>query len=391
MAIRQADHNMQSRIPSGQFLRFRLARGLQSVTRINERHMERELAKEASLVQRLKRDGKIEKGKGLEAFCRRCKEKLDEPGRKRFRFTRTRKHSIDVRDSTFKIALEHQERRKSQGARVNATLLDVIANTAGYHDIGKTMLAEYLLNREDGTVLGIGKGSRIDPETELPVLRLAHVVAGVKLLRLYKEFMSEEEYFLAKLIIGGHHIAFDGIGSASAPSYPGEIGGTEISGFIKVKGARISNRLPDIVKIIRTADVYSACLENRFYLSQSERLIEMAQAEGVRPEDAALGLTITVAGVDVDPRMVAYLIMSMYDVSFDSARELVHRLHCRDVKSLRERRGKDIDWTLTEVLRRRRFLKMVEKSKKKGGKVDTGLFRLAGDMLAATQPHAPSG
>jgi len=374
---------MRSRIPTGQFLRFKLAWGRQAVDRINRRFVERELEKEGRLVQALAKDGRITAGNGLQAFCRRCKERLDEPGS---RFARVQEHSVQVRDIAFKIALAHQERRKEKGARVNTLLLDVIANTAGYHDIGKTMLAEYLLNREDGTVLGIGRGSRIDPESELPVLRLAHVEAGVGLLRLYRNFMSEEEYFLAKLIVGGHHIAYDGIGSASAPSYPDAIGDTDISRLIMVRRDRVSNRLPDVVKIIRAADVYSACLENRFYLSQSERLIEMAKAEGVLPEDAALGLTIAVAGVDVDPKMATYLVMAMYGVQHGAAEKLVWKLRCRDIQSLRRRRGKDIDWTLTHVLRKRRFLHMVERSRRERDRMDTGLFKLAAELLSSPAP-----
>jgi hypothetical protein len=253
---------------------------------------------------------------------------------------------------------------------------------AGYHDIGKTLISPYLINREEGTLFGIGRGTRIDFEKELSVLRLSHVIAGMRLLRLYKEYIDPEEYLLMRMVIGCHHVAYDGIGTASAPSYPDRIGMEEVGNFIINKNGTVkTNQFPDIVKIIRTADVYCAALENRFYLSESERLVALAKTEGISPEDAAAGLTITVAGTDVDPKMAACLLTAMYDVNFEKAEQIVRKLSCRDAKLLRKR-GKDVEWTLAEVIRRRRFLHLIEK-KRSGWKkrVDTGLFLLA-DVFA---------
>ena len=367
----QKKHNRL--VPIAQFLRFRQAKSYDQVYELNRRFMQQGLDKEKKILEGLERSGKISKENGADCFKETCERRLSGP-----HWSRIRYHSVLVRDVGFKIAMENEEVRRSIGKRTDRTVVNVIANMSGYHDAGKTLTAPYLINREDGTWFGLGRGERIDFETELPVLRLSHVESGMKLLLLYKQYIDPQEYFLMKLLIGAHHVAYDGHGSASAPSYPQKIGSADVADLIKIKdGKVVHNQFPDIVRIIRTADVFCAALENRFYLTQSERLINMAKQGGVEAEDAALGLVISVAGVDVDPHMVACLMRAMYKIEYEDAATIVRKLSCREPGWL-DRRGADIKWTLQEVVNRQRFLRSVgEKKESWRKKVNTGLFRRA--------------
>jgi hypothetical protein len=360
-------------IPLYQFIRFRIAPTREKVEELNQQFMQREIKKEKRHLERLKRKGEISRENGSDCFKETCERRLSGP-----HWSRIREHSALVRDVGFKIAMENELVRRSLGKRAEQTVINVIANMAGYHDAGKTLTAPYLINREDGTLFRWGHGERIDFEKELPVLRLSHIEAGMQLLSLYRDFIEPKEYFLMKLLIGAHHVAYDGVGSASAPSYPERIRNINVSELIRLNGREVvHNQFPDVVKILRTADVFCAALENRFYLSQSERLVQMAKEGGVEAEDAALGLTISVAGIDVDPGMVACLMMAMYKLDFKDAKTVVRKLSCREPGWL-DRRGADIKWTLHEVVKRQRFLRTVgEKKESWRKKVDTGLFRKA--------------
>lgn len=372
-AGKKRDCERNRKIPLFQFLRFRQAKTRDAVHQKNQGFMRRELDKEKKVMERLVRTGEITKENGADCFKETCERRLDGP-----HWHRIRQHSVLVRDVGFKIAMENEKIRRSVGKRAEQAVVNVIANVAGYHDVGKTLTAPYLINREDGSLFGLGRGQRIDFETELPVLRVSHVEAGMKLLALYKDFIDPQEYILMKLLVGAHHVAYNGQGSASAPSYPDTIGNADVAGLIRIKDGRVMhNQFPDVVRIIRTADVFCAALENRFYLSQSERLINMARRGGVEAEDAALGLVISVAGVDVDPNMVACLMMAMYKIDFEDAKRIVRKLSCHEQGWL-DRRGADIKWTLQEVLKRQRFLKAIgEKNESWRKKVNTGLFRRA--------------
>lgn len=363
----------QKRIPLIQFIRFRLARSKGRVEELNSRYMHKELRKEERILRRLVRKKKITKENGAEYFKEMCERRMEGA-----HWSRTREHSVLVRDVGFKMALENEQVRRSLGKRAEQVVINVIANMAGYHDVGKTLTAPYLINREDGTWFGWGRGKRIDFEKELSVLRVSHIEAGMKLLELYRGFIDEKEYGLMRLLMGAHHVAYDGQGSASAPSYPDRIGRKYVSEMIRVKNGKVVlNQFPDVVKIIRTADVFCAALENRFYLSQSERLVNMAKQGGLGAEDAALGLTIAVAGTDVDPNMVACLMMAMYKIDYEDAKKVVRKLSCREPRWLC-RKGADIRWTLQEVVKRQRFLQSIgEKKESWRKKVDTGLFKKA--------------
>jgi hypothetical protein len=360
-------------IPLVMYIRFKRAGSREEVEVLNTRFMKKELAREKRKIRRLERKGEINLENGAELLKETCERRLAGA-----HWSRIRDHSKLVRDVGFKIAMENELVRRSIGKRADQTVVNVIANMSGYHDAGKTLTAPYLINREVGTILGIGRGERIDFETELPVLRLSHVEAGMRLLSLYREYINPKEYLLMKLLIGAHHIAYDGRGSASAPSYPQIIGNIDVSTLIQLKNNKVThNQFPDVVHIIRTADVFCAALENRFYLSQSERLVNMAKEGGIEAEDAALGLVISVAGTDVDPHMVACLMMAMYKLEYEDAKSVVRKLSCREPKWL-DKRGADIKWTLQEVVKRQRFLRSIgEKRESWRKKVNTGVFRRA--------------
>jgi len=364
-------------IPVLQYARFRLARTRESVEGLNQRFIQRELAKEKALVEGMAASGALTKENGAAVFKQMCERRLCGE-----EWERTRIHSVLVKDIAFKIAIKNEELRRSVGKRPEQVCAKVIANCAGNHDIGKTLIAPYLINREDGTVFGIGRGLRIDFARELPVLRLSHVEAGMQLLALFKDYINPEGYMLMKLLIGGHHIAYNGKGSGSAPSYPGHIGSVKVSEMISLKKGRVrNNQFPDIVKIVHTADVFCAALENRFYLQESERFMNMAKLVGVGGEEAALGLVIAVAGIDVSPRIVACLMMAMLDISYDEAKGRIRDLACPDASYI-EKRGEDIKYTLSEVIKKGKFRHILAKKKEDWkDKMDTGLFLLA-DVFA---------
>jgi hypothetical protein len=378
----------------------------------NREEINRELKQEAVIVQDLVRRGILHKGNGVEIFGRTCERRLLLPHCEEVRL-----HSAHVRDNAKRIALKRaqqlmKKRKKNVGALmlgiikqvieytkrivlkrgqfekerseiVSSLTLFVIANAAGYHDIGKTMISQYLLNRENGTVGGQG-ARRIDFQTELPILRYSHVLAGMSLLELYRPFIEQTIYRLMRLVIGGHHIADNGVGSAMAPSYPEKIGGISVTDVIELgEEGVIKNKLALVQKVIRTADVFSACLENRKYLDESERLIEQVNVEGVTDEDKVLGLLITVAGTDVDPVMVSYLMMCMYDISFEKAYGIVGLFKHEEPKKLGTR-GKDLEWARDEVLKRRRFLSLSRRRNKEWGeRIDTGEFLSVGETSGA--------
>lgn len=352
--IRQAEKG-KSKIPLFQYIRFKMSKNKEETCFLNEQIIEKELEKEARIAKGLQERGNLHPGNGFEMFLTVCKRRLEDP-----KWHRVLEHSENVRDIACCIA-ETWERRKGAD-NADEVLLDVIAKMAGYHDIGKTMIAQYLMNREDGTWLGIGSGKRIDFRKELDVLRLSHVEAGVRLLNLYKDFMGIKEYVYSKWIIGGHHLAYDGEGSASAPSYPYEINGITVKYYVNHK------RLPPVVRIMRAADVYSAIMENRFYLAESERVV--TRVTGIQADDAALGLLIAVAGTDVDPLMVECLMMGKYRVLPWIAESAVEGLACKQSERLRERGG-DIKFSLEQVIPKKIFWEVIGKQERWGLSTDT--------------------
>lgn len=319
-------------IPPVQYFRFRRAKDRAEVEALNECITAKELRKEARIAEK-----SVERG--LDAFISSCRRRLQHP-----EWRRVHEHSERVRRFAYCIAESIQERGAEAGREADRDSLSIMGKIAGYHDIGKTLIAQYLVNREDGTWGGIGKGERIDFDKELPVLRQAHVGAGLRFLRLYKRLMSTFEYEYAKWIIGGHHLAYDGVGSASAPSYPALDRGIK------------QDSVPEAARIIRAADVYSAIMENRFYLSESEKVA--ARARGINAADAALGMLITVAGTDVDPLMVEHLIAGKYGVDPSVAKQVVRNLACRRSDWLRDK-GADIKFSLDWVLPKECFMDVI--------------------------------
>ena len=326
----------RSRIPVVQYFLFRRAKSAAEVEALNAKVTEKGLKEEARMAGRLLKEGILTRGNGLDAFVSACERRMGSP-----EWHRVREHSERVRRFSYCITETLQKDRRREGKRVERTELEVVGKLAGFHDIGKTLIAPYLINREDGTWFDIGRGMRIDFGKELAVLRLSHVEAGMRFLGLYRQFMSEAEYGYAKQVIGWHHIAFDGIGTASAPSYPERIGGTVMKDYIEECG------IPEVARIIRAADVYSAIMENRFYLSESEKVVP--NVTGIRAADAALGMLIAVAGTDVDPGMVEHLIVGKYGVQPEMARDVVSNLACRKADWLKEKGG-DIRFSLEWVI-----------------------------------------
>lgn len=321
------------RIPLLQYIRFTRSKSKQETRLLNEHIIGRELEKETRIAEKLQKRGELRPGNGLEMFLETCRRRLGDP-----RWRRVLEHSENVRRFAYCIAMVREIQKNRP---IDGVLLDVVAKVAGYHDIGKTMIAPYLMNREDGTWGGIGKGKRIDFRKELEVLRLSHLDAGMRLLQLYMDFMSKKEYVNSKWIIGGHHLAYDGEGTASAPSYPDKIDGIDVTGFVRGRG------LPEVARIMRTADVYSAIMENRFYLAESERVV--TKVTGIKADDAALGLLIAVAGTDVDPEMVKCLMIGKYKARSWIAESAVTGLACRQSERLKERGG-DIRFSLERVI-----------------------------------------
>jgi response regulator RpfG family c-di-GMP phosphodiesterase len=336
-----------TRIPYIQFRRFRKAEGIDEVRALNGRIMQRELDKEKRIAEKLERQGKLGEGNGLSMFLAACRRRLRDR-----KWIRVLEHSDNVRKYAFCIARSWEMLKEDKNIRRDLSFLNIVAKVAGYHDIGKTLIAPYLVNREDGTWFGIGYKGRIDFEKELPVLRHAHVEAGVRLLRIYQDFMSMTTYEALRWMVGGHHIAFDGRGTASGMSYPEMMDGIPVE-YTARKGA-----IPEAARIIRAADVYSAIMENRFYLDESERVV--TKVTGMGKDDAALGLLITVAGTDVDPEMVKCLMMGKYHVEEGIAQAAVEDLRCKNHESLLEK-GKDVKFALEKVLKQEAFHELISR------------------------------
>jgi response regulator RpfG family c-di-GMP phosphodiesterase len=335
-----------TRVPLLEFRRFKRAETKEEVQALNNSIMEREIGKEMRIAEQLEAKGTLEDGNGLSMFLSACRRRLRDR-----KWVRVLEHSDNVRKYAFCIARSWEMLKEDKGIKRDLSFLNVVAKVAGYHDIGKTLIAPYLVNKEDGTWFGRGRGERIDFETELPVLKPAHVEAGARLLKIYQDFMTMTSYEAVRWMIEGHHIAFDGKGTASGRSYPEVMDDVPVE-YIARKGA-----IPEAARIIRAADVYSAITENRFYLAESERVV--TRVTGMRADDAALGLLITVAGTDVDPEMVKCLMMGKYHVNEDIAQASVEDLCCSDHENLMIRGG-DIRFALEKVLGREAFQDIIK-------------------------------
>jgi len=324
------------KIPPLQYMRFSRAKDKSETELLNNAVIEKEIGKEKRIALRLENNGELVLGNGLELFLQACRRRLRDPT-----WGRILDHSHNVRKYAYCISNSWQKQKELNSTPLDAVSLYVIEKVSGYHDIGKTLITPYLVNKEDGTWFGIGKGARIDFKKELDVLRLAHLEAGLKLLGVYKAFMDSHEYETARWVIAGHHLAHNGIGTASAPSYPAKIDGLDINAYI------MQNGLPLVSRIMRTADIYCAILENRFYLAESERIV--MKAKNVAPDDAALSMLITVAGIDVDPAMVGCLLMGKYKLEPEVASMVVKHLSCKE-RDVLSKRGGDIKFSLEKVL-----------------------------------------
>lgn len=320
-------------IPLGQYLLFSGEKSRADIAEINQEIVEEELKEEKRIARRLWNSGDLRPGNGLFAFTQACKRRIKMP-----QWYRVDDHSERVRRYACCIA-------DAMGAEPD--MFRIIMNVSGFHDIGKTLIAQYLINKEDGTENGHGKDVPLTFD-ELMVLRPSHIEAGVRFVRLYANYMSELERNLTAWIIGGHHMAYNGKGSASGRGYFPQ---TIIQGGL---GAHMKGRnIPLAARIVRCADVYSAIMENRFYLDKSRRFLE--GVKGMDKDDAALGPLISVAGTDVDPELVKCLIMGRYDVDQPDAEAIVMALACREMRVLEEKGG-DIDFSLDHVLSDDSFL-----------------------------------
>ncbi len=314
-------------IPLGQYLLFSGEKSRADIAAINQEIVEERLKKERRIARNLMRSGALRRGNGLAMFSEACKRRVRMP-----QWYRVDDHSERVRRYACCIA-------NAMGA--DPDLFRIVMKVSGFHDIGKTLIAEYLINKEDGTENGHGKDVALTYD-ELMVLRPSHIEAGVRFVKLYASHMSELERSLTAWIVGGHHIAFNGKGSASGRGYYPQTIMQEGTGA-HMKGKNI----PLEARVVRCADVYSAIMESRFYLDKSRRFVE--RVSGMDKDDAALGPLISVAGTDVDPEMVEYLIMGRYDVDQNDAKAIVMALACRERKVLEEKGG-DLDFSINHVL-----------------------------------------
>jgi len=321
-------------IPLDQFLQFKGASDRAETEMLNGLVVQKEMDEEKKRVYRLMHRGSLRRGNGLEYFIHACKRRLSIPW-----CFRTEEHSERVRRFSCCIA---------KGS--DPEIYRIIMMISGYHDIGKTLIAQYLVNREDGSVNGLGRGERIN-KGELSVLRHSHIDVGLDFFNLYAPFMSRAEAEHGSWIVGGHHMAHDGKGSASGFGYfPKIVIGSGFSNEL------IRGNIPISARIVRCADVYAAIMENRFYLEKSEGIIN--KAGETLADDAALGLLIAVAGVDVEPKMVGRIIMERYGVSSNEAAGLIKALQCSN-SSLLEKRGSDIDFSIAHVLPEPRFRRLI--------------------------------
>jgi response regulator RpfG family c-di-GMP phosphodiesterase len=350
-----------TRIPWFEFRRFKKAGSREEVQALNDRIMQRELDKEKRIAEKLEAKGKLKDGNGLSMFLVACRRRLRDK-----KWVRWLEHSDNVRKYAFCIARSWEKLKEDNNIKRDLSFLSVIAKVAGYHDIGKTLNAPYLVNKEDGTWFGKGRKERLDFEKELPVLQAGHVEAGARFLDIYRDFMSVSSYEIARWIIEGHHIAYDGIGTGGARSYPKKMDN------VPVKYTADKRAIPEAARIARAADVYSAIMENRFYLDESERVV--TKVTGMSDDDKALGLLITVAGTDVDPEMVKCLMMGKYHIEENVAEASVADLRCWDPERLRIR-GQDMIFARANVLEEDAFLDIISRRNPRwDGNTDFNVF-----------------
>lgn len=310
-------------VPMAQFLRFRWAKSISEIETANNKEIGKGLLREARHIKKMKKQGRLNIENGFESFISACKRRI--PKRE---WPVVYSHSELGRRFAYCIAKTREGKTKEK----DHALLEVVKRIGIFHDIGKTFIAKYLLNKERGTWFGIGKGAQMSDE-ERAIMRFSHLGAGLRFLELYGEFIKEECFHHMAFLIAGHHMAFDGEGSASAPAYWPKA----LEAYLQIGESLTGSSAPIAARIMRAADVYSAIAENRFYLRPEQRITE---SEGdFESDDAALGALIAVAGIDVDPEMVKYLLIGKYNLSEEDAEGSILNLACRRPEWLKRRDG----------------------------------------------------
>lgn len=283
----------------------------------NRKHILKQLAAEQRKLEKFLKRGILGHSNGLEVFARVCDDRLSLS-------PRLLEHGKRVRTIAYRLA-EASEQKKGKRREMDSELFEVVARIGSRLDVGMMMVLPELA--QHSAEMG---------QEEVWMLRRSHVEAGVGLLNLYMGFMKEREYRIARYMMEGHHVAYDGIGTKNAPSYPEQVNGLVVLDNIRKTRTGIvsSNIMPDIIHIVRLADVFSAIALRNPDVSKGKQAF--GKLTGIDKVDAALAVLVAVAGIDVDPKMVKFLMVYGYDVSQMQSDIIIGNLCYRGQDMLRE-------------------------------------------------------
>jgi len=124
--------------------------------------------------------------------------------------------------------------RRTDKYKISEDDISVICNASSFHDIGKTVIPENILNKPAKLTAG-----------EFEIMK-THAVLGYEMLKTAKDFEKEPLFVYAQNICHYHHERWDGRG------YPDGLKGDEI---------------PIEAQIVSVADVYDALTSERCYKS----------------------------------------------------------------------------------------------------------------------------
>jgi HD-GYP domain-containing protein (c-di-GMP phosphodiesterase class II) len=238
------------------------------------------------------------KEKGVDALMKMTHKRLGTMENGRGNYTRV--HSREVATFAWTIITEARKRDHPE-----ATDLDPrYVFAGGYaHDLGKTLMPNALLFKEDGVRIGglrLSKGIRMT-DVERGTLG-EHVAWGSACARLFWDPKQKKELGIVRDMIGLHHVMHDGLDTAY-PSYPAGVRGVD---------------LPLHARIAKTADFLSAVLPREYR--------PVYQQQWVETFDQAIAYAITVAGTELDPFTISCLLTGVYDIAPEGADALVMRL-----------------------------------------------------------------
>lgn len=234
------------------------------------------------------------KDQGINGLAKAAMERLSASKNKKECWPYTKKHSMEVGFLAYLIVREARRHKLPEAKDINP---DLVFIGGLLHDIGKTFLPAAIVIKELGVDLlsfRLFRGVNLT-EVERRLLRYEHITAGTTFERLFGRGPHIRVVFD---ITGLHHVSYNGLDNG-APSYPSLICGKD---------------LPFHSRVAKTADFVSA-VRPRHY----------RQDNAIQTIDDAIAYAVSVAGIELDPLTVTYLLTGFYDISQEDASEAIRR------------------------------------------------------------------